>query len=57
MFLRYIRAARRSMEEDAGAKHAKESIAALLKDVARKHTQAETTKGGKLIEVVRTAID
>ena len=46
---RQIRAARRALEEDSGARRKRDAVVDLLKDVANKHTSLETSKGGAII--------
>ncbi|KAF8662369.1 hypothetical protein AX16_001174 [Volvariella volvacea WC 439] len=56
--LAFIRAARRSLEEETGVGRQREGVAVLLKDTARKYTQAETAKGGLVInEAIYGAVE
>ncbi|RDB30274.1 DnaJ subfamily C member 11 [Hypsizygus marmoreus] len=47
--LRYIRAARRALEEESDIRRERDAVTSLLKDTARRLTSAETSKGGLVI--------
>ena len=50
--LRFIRAARKALEEDSGLRREVLAVTELLKDTARRSRQAETSKQGLYLEIL-----